>query len=130
MPELRPKNDEVFLYLAERSLRGEEPVFFAAVPMEKIVPFDSEYDPEAHPVGREAVKAVMQSWEQGQVMAAWVYPRADKYVLSDDYIILAAARHGKPDYIPCYIVGRPLYEGVKDVQKLSPEAVREALGFG
>jgi hypothetical protein len=84
--------------------------------MEMVVPFDPEYDPEAHPVGREAVMALMQEWEQGHITPVWVYPRAGKYVLSDDYIILAAARRGEPDYLPCYVVGRPLYDGLEDIQ--------------
>jgi len=128
--DLQPIKDEILLYLWEQALAGKTPVFFAAIPLRIIEPFDKEYDPRKHPIGKKSIKAIMEAWRNNKFRYAWVYPRNDKFILSDDYIVYYAALTGQPDFMPCFVLGKPENEAIKDVQgPLSIESIREYFGF-
>jgi hypothetical protein len=131
LPGLQPLKDEVFLYLLKEAISGKLSVYFAAVPLELIEPFDKKYNPSLHPVGMAAIQQVMTDWENGHFANSWVYPKDGNFILSDDYIIYFAALEGQPDYIPCLILGDPHQDGVKDIQgPLSLGFIKKQLGFG
>ncbi|NUQ45060.1 MAG: hypothetical protein HUU22_03390 [Phycisphaerae bacterium] len=112
------------------ALTGEVPVYFAAVPLSLLRPFSPDYDVERHPVGRAAVEALMQECAAGRYARAWVYERDNAFIVADDYVILAAARRGQPDYVPCWVLGRPISADVVDVQgPIDPHSVRRLLGL-
>lgn len=105
LEELKPKTDEIFLYLMERSLEGAIPVYFANIPIPLVQKFDQGFRPEYHDVGQAAIEQVMSDWEEGFVNYVWVYPRSNRYIQSDDYITFAAALRGEADYLPCMVMG-------------------------
>src|SRR6266536_1466783 len=102
---LTPPKDVVMIYLMSRAATGHLPVYFAAIPIELVRPFSTEYDPRRHRVGRQAVDAKKEDWLAGRFSKMWVYPDASSYVMSDDYITFYAAQEGQPDFLPCFILG-------------------------
>jgi hypothetical protein len=128
---LRPLYDPVFAYLIEGAYKGRVDVYFAAVPFALIRPFDPDYDPGKHPVGRAAIAEFVARWEQGDFAQSWVYQKGDEFVLSDDYIVWEAAKIGKPDFLPCWVLGKPNNKDLKDVQgPIDSREVPAMLGFG
>ncbi len=129
-PALNPKRDEEWMRLAEACLKGDVPVFFAGVPLVLCVPFDLDYRPDLHPAGRQAIDTVKQDWINQRPHYLVVYPRGKWFVVSDDYIQLFAALEGRPDYLPCWVLGRPDNDMVLDVQgPIAQEDVRTIMGF-
>lgn len=127
---LKPLEDKVFTYLLEQAVAGVIPVYYGAVPFIMIRPFDEGYRPEAHPVGKAAVDAIIQDWSEGKFQKVWVYPKGNHFILSDDYIVYAAAQQGQPDYLPCWILGKPEGPAVKDVQgPIAKNDLLRLLGF-
>jgi len=129
IPELTPPTDSVFMYLLEEAVSGRLPVYFAAVPLHLVWPFAPDFDIEAHPVGKQMVDAVYAAGCLGRIEKLWVYPRDNHFISPDDYAILAAARRGDPDLVPCWVLGYPHLPGVQDIQgPFRPEDVRKMLG--
>ena len=127
---LMPLFDPVFNHLLEGAAQGRVDVYFAAVPFDLIRPFDPDYDPSKHPVGEAAIVAVSDEWRRGHFPQLWLYEKGDHIVMSDDYIPWAAALRGKPDYVPGWILGKPLNPRLADVQgPLRLEDVRAAIGL-
>lgn len=127
---LKPLFVSVFSHLIERACKGAVDVYFAAVPVGLLRPFDRDYDPCAHPAGEAAVEAVMAHWKKGQFQYVWVYQQGDEFLLSDDYIIWEAAKRGRPDCLPCWVLGKPLHPQARDVQgPIDPNEVPRLLGF-
>jgi hypothetical protein len=123
-------NDEILLYLWEQAIKGSIQVYFAAIPFSLIEPYDKEFDLRKHPVGIKVVNAIIEEWKKNQFKAVWVYPKGDKYILSDDYAIYYAAVAIKPDYLPCYILGKPIDERIKDVKgPIAPKEIKSLI-FG
>jgi len=130
-PDLTPKHDELLTRLMEDALVGDVPVYFAAVPLSLCIPFDPDYRPDLHPVGAKVIEAVSAAWRQGKFNRLIVYSRGIWFVVSDDYIPLFAALRGQPDYIPCWVLGEPKGDLVKDVQgPIEQGEVAKALGIG
>lgn len=130
LPELTPPEDPMFVDLLEQALKGKGAVYFAAVSMSRVRPFSPTFDVEQHPIGRAAVDDIVRRWVAGQFTNSWVYQSGEEFVLSDDYVVLAAARRGQPDYMPCWVLGRPTGEGVKDVQgPISVDDLQRLLGL-
>jgi hypothetical protein len=128
LPGLQPLKDEVFLYLLEQALSGKLFVYFAAVPFNLIEPFDKEYNPKLHPIGAAAIKTTMDLWLNNQFTNCWVYPKNNKFILSDDYIPYFAAIEGQPDYLPCFVLGDPNIEGVVDIKgPLTVDSIKKHL---
>jgi hypothetical protein len=73
IPELTPATDEVLLSLFDRACKGQLLVYFAAIPLRLIEPFDKAYDPRRHPVGRAAVDECSREWGEGHFHTSWVY---------------------------------------------------------
>ncbi len=59
---------------------------------------------------------MIEEWSNGQVQKLFVYQRGKWFVVSDDYIVLFAALNGLPDYVPCWVLGKPEGDLVRDVQ--------------
>lgn len=131
VPGLEPAKDEVLLYLFDKVCSGELPVYFGAVPFELIVPFDKEYDPRKHPVGRAAVDQCSRDWLQGTMKYVCLYERGDRFILSDDYITFFAAVEGSPRLLPAWILGKPLSPRVEQLQGpiQYDEAVKVLFGY-
>ena len=129
-PELTPVADPHFDDLLDQALKGTLPVYFAAVPLAAIVPFDKNYLPNKHPAFEAGVVQVMRQWQEGQFRQVCVYQAGQEFVLSDDYLTYEAALRGQPDFVPCWVLGRPEHDGVCDVQgPLDIPSVKRVLGF-
>lgn len=131
LPDLTPKDDEVFMRLLDDALKGRLPVYFAAIPLALCVPFDLDYRPDLHPIGKQAIQAAFERGPKGALPPLIVYPRGAWFVVSDDYISLFAALRGGPDFVPCWVVGKPDAEYARDIQgPIAVEELPKALGVG
>ncbi len=129
-PDWEPPSDSVFQYLLEQAALGLVPVFAAAVPLARIKRFDPAFHPEETPEGGKGAAAIMQHWDGGEISKAWVYPRGDIFILSDDYFTLAAAEKGKRDFVPCLLLGQCSFDGLKNAMGPAPlDFVRKSLGL-
>lgn len=130
MEGLRPLYDPTFAHLAQRALKGDLRVFYATIPRQLIRRFDPDYDPRGHPIGRVVVDEVKQDWQKGNWEPLWVYETVGEFVMSDNYIQWAAAEEGQPDYLPCWVLGRPSIEGSIEIQgPIAVQEVRRLLGL-
>lgn len=116
LPGLTPKHDEQFSALLQRAVSGDVPVYFAAVPLALCVPFDLDYRPDLHPVGAKGISQMTEEGSNGQFKNMFVYQRGKWFVVSGDYIVLFAALSGLPEYVPCWVLGKPGGDLVRDVQ--------------
>ena len=130
LPGLEPKHDNTFLRLAGDALEGAVPVYFATVPLGLCVPFDLDYRPDVHPIGKTVIEHFTEQAKRHNFQPMIAYPRGKWFVIADDYGPLFAALAGRPDYVPCFILGKPENDLIKDVQgPLDSESVRRILGF-
>jgi len=129
LPGLTPAHDEHWIELGGRALAGEEPVYFAMVPIGNLIPFDIDYRPDLHPLGRADIARCTERALEGKFQYPVVYQRGYWFVVSDDYISLFAAMGGRPDYVACVVMGRIDHPLVKDVQAVARGDVRKVLGI-
>ena len=122
-PDLTPKHDETMIVLMEQAIKGELPLYSGKVPLGLIVPFDLDYRPDTHPIGKQMIDLAFKEGSEGKLYSIIVYPRGIWFVSSDDYPYLFAAIRGRPDYVPCWILGKPDSPFVKDLR--GPIAVDE-----
>lgn len=115
-PGLCPNDDPTFDRLFDQAMKGITPVYFGSVPLGLCIPADPDYRPDKHPAGAAAIEASYQEAVQGKLSSLIVYPRGIWFVVSDDYVPLFASLRGRPDYVPCWILGKPDNELVKDLQ--------------
>ena len=129
-PSLTPAMDGKFQDLMIECIQGRTPVFYATVPLCQCVPFDTDYRPDLHPVGKQAIEQTMDQWRKGNFKPLIAYQRGRWFVVSDDYIALFAALNGRPDYVPCWIMGKPDCEGPTDIQgPIALAEVKKVLGL-
>ena len=122
---LVPRTDDMFMNLLDRAVAGEVPVYFAIIPRSLVRPFDTTCNVAAHPVGEAAIRNVMSDLIASEYHYAWVYPHEGAYVLSNDYVIWAAAERGKVEYLPCWVLGFPAVQGAVGVSgPVEPSVVR------
>lgn len=122
---LVPRTDDMFMNLLGRAVAGEVPVYFAIVPRSLVRPFDTTCNVAAHPAGEAAIKNVMSDLISSEYHYTWVYPHEDGYVLSNDYVIWAAAERSKVEYLPCWVLGFPAVRGAVGVSgPVGPSVVR------
>lgn len=130
-PALCPKHDDEFDRLFEAAMKGHLPVYFAAVPLALCVPFDLDYRPDLHPLGKRTIEQIKSEWQRNNFQNLIVYPRGKWLVVSDDYIQLFAALEGRPDYLPCLVLGKPENDLLRDVQgPIAPADVPKLLMSG
>lgn len=104
------------------------PVYFAGIPLERLRRFSQSFHPENSPGGDEVVSAIMRRWRSGDFFKIWVYPSGDQFIVSDDYFTLAAAEIGRPDFLPCWVLGTVPTAHAIDIQGPCPvEWVKETL---
>ena len=109
---LVPRTDDMFMNLVGRAVAGAVPVYFAIIPRSLVRPFDASCNVAAHPAGEAAINMVMSDFRASEYHYAWAYPHEGAYVLSNDYVIWAAAERGQVDYLPCWVLGFPAVKGV------------------
>jgi hypothetical protein len=128
---LQPLFDPVFDHLLENAIQGRVEVYWATVPVQIIRPYDPDYDPTKHPVGRLGVDAFDRAWRLGNSTPVWLYQKGSEFVLSDDYVVWEAVKALHVESVPALILGKPVHEGLRDiVGPLDQAAVRNALGWG
>jgi hypothetical protein len=128
-PAWVPPPDLVFQYLLERSAEGAVPVYFGSIPLARVRPFSESFHPENTPGGPDVVEQIMERWRTGDFKKIWVYERGNAFICSDDYFTLAAVRIGQPDFVPAWILGRPIVT-VKDLQgPITVQGVRKMLNL-
>ena len=115
-PDLMPKPDDTYIHLFGEAMEGRVPVYFATVPLALCVPFDLDYRPDLHRIGGQAIEAAIEDGKNQKFYYMVVYPHGKWFVVADDYIPLFAALRGRPDYVPCWILGKPDNDQLKDVQ--------------
>jgi hypothetical protein len=131
LPGLTPLRDQRLMELLAGAVAGKVPLYFAAVPLGLCVPFDLDYRPDRHPVGEAAIREACEQANAGAFPKMFAYQRGAWFIISDDYIPLFAAVAGLPDYVPCWVLGKPDSELVKDVQgPIDPASVKNLLGLG
>jgi hypothetical protein len=60
----------------------------------------------------------------------FAYQHGYWFVVPDDYIPYFAALTGLPDYVPCFILGQPEHDLIRDLQgPIDPISFRQLLGF-
>jgi len=129
LSELTPKHDPTFMRLMRDALEGRLPVYFAAIPLGLCVPFDLDYRPDLHPIGRMAIQQEYERARQKTPHPMIVYARGAWFIVSDDYIALFAALRGSPEYVPCWVMGKPDSDYVRDIQgAVEAKAVRRMFG--
>jgi hypothetical protein len=114
--QLEPPRDPMLMQLLERALKGDIPVYFAAIPLRLVRPFSTLYNPSQHPAGRQAIAEVQERWKRQEFTHMVVYQQDDKFVMSDDYITYYACLEGNPDYVPCWVLGNCTSPDACDVQ--------------
>ena len=127
--EWKPPTDPVFLYLLQEAMFGSLQVFYATVPTPRVKRFNPGFRPERTPSGEAVVDAIFQDWKKGDFKTMWVYPKGDLFIASDDYFTLAAVDRGEPDFVPCWVLGKPDHAIVRNVQgPMEQESIRKMLG--
>ena len=122
---LVPRTDDIFVNLLGRAVTGEVPVYFAIIPRPLVRPFDTTCNVAAHPAGEAAIKNAMSDLIASEYHFAWVYPHRGAYVLSNDYVIWAAAERGNVEFLPCWVLGFPAVQGAVGVSgPVEPSVVR------
>ena len=129
-PALTPRDDPSLTHLMEQALRGNLPVYFAIVPIGLLVPFDIDYRPDLHPAGKQLIDRAFEDGQQGKHHYVIVYQRGIWFVTSDDYPYVFAYMRGRPDYVPCWVLGKPESDLVKDIQgPVDPNGLRAIFGI-
>lgn len=90
-PELEPMIDDIFIDLMLKSLRGHIKSYLATVPLNLIIPFDTEHNPESHRVGRQFLEEMTNDLMNGKTKSVMLYQKGRWFVLSDHYYELFAA---------------------------------------
>ena len=129
-PGLNPKIDDFFVDLIVKASEGRVPVYYAAIPLSLVIPFDVEYRPDLHPIGKQYIEKLVEDMESEKYHPLRVYPKGKWFICPDDYMELFAAIQGNPPYVPGYILGDFNNEDVKGVRgPLSVTDVRKILGI-
>lgn len=121
-----PPPDPVFQYLLEQAWRGSVIVYWAEVPLNSVQRFDPLWKPERLPGGAPAMQAVMRAIGEGHVPRPWVYPRGDRFIMSDDYFTLACFEMLKVETVRVWHLGVPP-DGLPSHGPLAIEIIRGAI---
>jgi hypothetical protein len=129
-PGTKPPDDPVFKYLLQEGVFGNLPIYYAEISRKRVERFDPAFRPEQTEIGRSVVRRIMEDWQRGHFAVIWVYPKGDRFVSADDYLVLAAADAGEPDFLPCYVLGRPSDSAANNIQgPLDQAKMRKKLGI-
>lgn len=99
-PPLYP-TDELFISLYQQYLLGTLEAEEAVIALEGIDPH-SDYRPIVHPDLLTEVEAAI---DRGEAPVITVYPRNDRFVMSDDYNVFFAYQALNMQDIPCVVLG-------------------------
>jgi hypothetical protein len=125
--QFKPPHDEVFDTLFGLAMQGDLMVYFAAVPLRLIKPFSKEFKVASIPNGQQIIDSIFEEAVRGKHQQIWVYEKGDHFVMSDDYLIYEACLRGQPDFVGCWVLGRPRNPLAKQVQ--GPVDARQVAGF-
>ena len=129
-PDWQPPTDAVFQYLLQEAALGWVPVYFAAIPLSRLVRFAPTFKPEKTKDGESVVLSIMKEWREGKTVNMWVYPHGAMFVVSDDYFTLAAAERGNPDLVPCWVLGEVKNKSAELVQgPMEQKSIAQMLGI-
>lgn len=123
----KPPKDPVFDALFGLAIQGDLHVYFAAIPLSLVKPFASDFCFLETPNAEAVVDMLIADARQGRFPRLWVYEAGEGFVMSDDYPQYEACLQGQPDYVPCWVLGRPRHPAVVDVQ--GPVNARQAAGL-
>ena len=124
--QFKPPSDVTFDTLFSLAIQGDLDVYFGAVPLALIMPFSDTFKFVQTPSGRQIIDSIVLEARRGNFAKIWIYEKGDLFVMSDDYAAYEACLLGQPDYVPCWVLGKPRNPLVKDVQ--GPVDAREAAG--
>lgn len=128
--DLTPPRDAVLGYLLREALAGALPVFVGAVPLARLRRFRDDFRPERTPRGERLVEAIFAQWRADAAPRLWVYPRGDVFMVSDDYLTLAAVERGPSDLVPCWILGPVSPADIEHVRgPVGPRCLRQMVGI-
>jgi len=125
--QFKPPSDDTFDTLFTLAIQGDLNVYFGVVPLGLIKPFSDTFKFAQAPNGQEIIDSIVAEALRGNFAKIWIYEKGDLFVMSDDYATYEACLQGQPDYVPCWVLGRPRNTLVKNVQ--GPVDAREAAGF-
>ena len=129
-PDLSPNIDRRLVLLIKQAAAGKLPVYFAAVPLVLCVPYDFDYRPDLHPIGEQAIRKFVEDAKANKFPRMLVYPRGKWFVVADHYIELFSTFEGLPAYAPCWILGKPDNEHIRDLQgPITQDGVMGILGM-
>jgi len=129
-PGLQPKIDENLIGLMQSAYEGRTPVYFGAIPAAIIVPFDIDYRPDLHPIGKQVISTYYEERKQVHLHHLLVSPLGICFIVSDHYISLFAALKGRAEYLPCWILGESENTFVKDLQgPIAQDDIPKILGW-
>lgn len=121
---MTPKFDLAYAALRDAVIAGTVPAYTAGVDPCLLVPFDASFNPCATEVGQRGFEQVMARAVIGVVPMMRVYQKGRAFVVSTDYLALAATRAGQPNLAPCIILGQPPFVGAVGI--VAPLAAMEA----
>ena len=121
-----PPSDPIFQYLLEQAWWGSVLVYAAEVSLKSVRRFDSNWRRERLPDGIPAMKEVMRTIGEGHLSRPWVCPKADHFVLSDDYFTLACLELLKEESMLVWHLGVPS-EGLPAHGPLANDKVRQLI---
>jgi hypothetical protein len=125
--QFKPPHDEIFDMLFGLAMHGDLSVFFGAIPLQLIRPFSDEFKFASIPNGPEIITAIVDEALNGNFPRLRVYEKGEYFVMSDNYPGYEACIQGQPDFVPCWILGRPRNSLVEQVQ--GPVDARRVAGF-
>lgn len=125
--QFKPPHDQVFDTLFGLALQGDLMVYFAAIPLRLIKPFAKEFRIASIPNGEHIVDSIFAEAIKGKHQQIWVYEKDDYFVMSDDYAVYEAFLRGQPDFVGCWVLGRPRNPLAEQVQ--GPVDARQAAGL-
>lgn len=123
----KPPSDEIFDTLFALAIQGDLNVYYGAVPLGLVRPFSDTFKFAQLPGGAQIIDSIISEALRGNFAKLWVYEKDGVFIMSDDYATYEASLQGQPDYVPCWVLGKPRNPLVKHVQ--GPVDARDAAGF-
>ncbi len=102
--------DEVLIKLLVKGYKGEVDCYWALIDIKAIQPF-SDFRPN---ISGSFIDSTQQRVDGGDLPSIYVYPKGDKFIMSDDYNLYYLYLKWDFKKIPCFILGEPKGKHVSD----------------